>query len=260
MASFLLTVWHPLVDALFAPSPLQHRWRLLCLLPVSLIVGIWKASPYIFSRPYVVCQIPTRRAHETIRVLVYNHPSQCSKPKGDGKRPLHIDIHGGGFIGGIPEEDVPFCTELAQTTGAVVVSVTYRLAPRHPFPAAHDDVADALAWLVENCAGEFEADNRIVTVSGFSAGGNLALGATLGAKDSEGEKLIKGAVTFYNPVITHWRHTWCCDGTLSRCCDRLTSDSLPKRSGSPQAFHHSILSGFCCRSLTHTPDLIGRPI
>ena len=205
MASFLLTMWHPLVDALFAPSPLQHRWRLLFLLPVSLLLCIWKASPYIFSRPYVVCQIPTRRAHETIRALVYNHPSQCSKPKGDRKRPLHIDIHGGAFIGGIPEEDVPFCTEFAHTTGAVVVSLTYRLAPRHPFPAAHDDVADALAWLVENCASEFEADNRIVTVSGFSAGGNLALGATLGAKDSEGEKLIKGAVTFYNPVVTHCR-------------------------------------------------------
>ncbi|KAL8793218.1 MAG: hypothetical protein Q9195_004154 [Heterodermia aff. obscurata] len=200
MASFLLAMWHPLIDAPFAPFPLPHRCRLLFLLPVSLILYTWKASPYILSRPYVVCQIPTRRPQETIRALVYNHPSRCSKLKGDKKRPLHIDIHGGGFIGGIPEEDVPFCTEFANTTGAVVVSLTYRLAPRHPFPAAHDDVADSLAWLVENCASEFEADSQIVTVSGFSAGGNLALGATLGSKDSHGEKLIKGAVTFYNPV------------------------------------------------------------
>ena len=81
-----------------------------------------------------------------------------------------------------------------------MVSVTYRLAPRHPFPAAHDDVADALAWLVQNGASEFEVDTRIVTVSGFSAGANLALGATLGTKNSGGEKLIKGGCTFYNPV------------------------------------------------------------
>ena len=203
MASFLLTMWHPLIDALFAPSPLQHRGRLLFLLPVSLVLYTWKALPYIFSRPYVVCQIPTRRPRETIRALVYNHPSKCSKPRGNKKRPLHIDIHGGGFIGGLPEEDVPFCTHLANTTGAVVVSVAYRLAPRHPFPAAHEDVADAVAWLVENGASEFEADSQVVTVSGFSAGGNLALGATLGAKDSKGQKLIKGAVTFYAPVRLH---------------------------------------------------------
>ena len=203
MASFLLMMWHPLIDVLFAPSPLQHRVRLLFLLPVTLILYTWKAFPYIFSRPYVVCQIPTRCPRETIRALVYNHPSRCSKPKGNRKRPLHIDIHGGGFIGGIPEEDVPFCTEFANTTGAVVVSVTYRLAPRHPFPAAHDDVADVLSWLVKNGASEFGADTQIVTVSGFSAGANLALGATLGVKGSEGEKLIKGAVTFYNPVCSH---------------------------------------------------------
>ena len=196
-------MWHPLIDALFAPSPIQHRGRLLFLLPVSLVLYTWKALPYIFSRPYVVCQIPTRRPREKIRALVYNHPSKCSKPRANKKRPLHIDIHGGGFIGGLPEEDVPFCTHLANTTGAVVVSVAYRLAPRHPFPAAHEDVADAVAWLVENGASEFEADSQVVTVSGFSAGGNLALGATLGAKDSKGQKLIKGAVTFYAPVRLH---------------------------------------------------------
>lgn len=260
MASVLLKMWHPLIDALFAPSPLQHRGRLLFLLPVSLVLYTWKAFPYIFSRPYVVCQIPTRRPRETIRALVYNHPSRCSKPNGDRKRPLHIDIHGGGFIGGIPEEDVPFCTDLAKTTGAVVVSVTYRLAPRHPFPAAHDDVADALAWLVENGASEFEVDTRIVTVSGFSAGGNLALGATLGAKDSQGEKLIKGAVTFYNPVRPHYLHSWRCDKKLTLCYDRLTSDSLPKRSESHRVFHHSIFSGSLRHSLTHTQDLVGCPI
>ena len=201
MASFLVTMWHPLIDAVLAPIPFQLRWRLLLLLPVTILTYSWKALPYLLSRPFIVCQIPCRRRPgETLRALVYNHPSKCRKLKTYGKRPLHIDVHGGAFIGGIPEYEAPFCTELATVTGAVVVSVTYRFAPRHTFPAAHDDVADALEWLVKNAESEFGADPNIVTVTGFSAGGNLALGANLGHKDGKGSNIIKGAVTFYNPV------------------------------------------------------------
>lgn len=130
--------------------------------------------------------------------MVYNHPIRCSKLQ--NKRPLHIDVHAGGFIGGLPEDSAPLCALIAERTGAVVVSLTYRFAPRYPFPAAHDDVADALAWLVNHAEERFGADVDLVTVSGISVGGNLALGATLGAKDSTGSNLIKGAVTFYSPV------------------------------------------------------------
>lgn len=200
MASFLATMWHPPLDALLAPRPLQHRWRLLLLLPTTLLTYTWKALPYLFSRPFVVCQIPTRRRGESLRALVYNHPTKCSKLETNKKRPLHMDIHGGGFIGGTPENDVSLCHQFAKTSGAVVVSLSYRFAPRYPFPAAHDDVADALAWLQDNAEREFNADVGVMTITGFSAGGNLALGATLGAKDAKGMSIVKGAVTFYNPV------------------------------------------------------------
>ena len=103
-------------------------------------------------------------------------------------------------MGGIPENDVPFCTQFANITGAVVVSLSYRFAPRYPFPAAHDDVVDALAWLQDNAEREFNADAHILTVTGFSAGGNLALGAMLGAKDDKGNNAVKGTTTFYSPV------------------------------------------------------------
>ncbi|KAL8735459.1 MAG: hypothetical protein Q9181_002823, partial [Wetmoreana brouardii] len=156
--------------------------------------------PYLFTRPFVVYCIPTRRSGETVRALVYNHPSRCSRLETGRKRPLHIDIHGGGFIGGIPEYDTPFCQKVAETTCAVVVSVTYRFAPRYPFPAAHDDIEDALEWLLENAEREFEADPKVLTISGFSAGGNLALGVTLGNKTSRGKNAVKGVVTFYSPV------------------------------------------------------------
>ena len=159
-----------------------------------------KSIPYLFSRPFEIYYIPSRRLGESIRALVYSRPERWSNFK--GKRPLHLDVHGGGFIGGVPEDSAPFCTQLAETTGALVVSVTYRFAPRYPFPAAHDDVADALAWLMEYAGEKFNADTELVTVSGISAGGNLALGATLGAKDAKGANIVKGAVTFYSPVST----------------------------------------------------------
>ncbi|KAL8928628.1 MAG: hypothetical protein Q9172_000843 [Xanthocarpia lactea] len=198
MTSFMVTMWHPLVDALFAPSPLPHRWHLLLLLPITLLLYPVKSFPYLFSCPFETYYVPSRRRGESIRALVYGHPERWSNFK--GKRPLHLDVHGGGFIGGLPEDSAPLCTQLAETTGAVVVSVTYRFAPRYPFPAAHDDVADALAWLMEHAGEKFNANTELVTVSGISAGGNLALGATLGAKDAKGDSIVKGAVTFYSPV------------------------------------------------------------
>ena len=193
-------MWHPLVDAVFGGCPFQLRWRLLLFQPLTIFLYTWKSLPYLLSRPFVVHHIPTRRPGESLRALVYNHPSRCGSLVTGKKRPLHIDIHGGGFIGGIPEDDTPFSVQFAETTGAVVVSLTYRFAPRYAFPAAHDDVADAFNWLRKNAEREFGADTEIVTMSGISAGGNLALGATLGAKDSRGDNIVKGAVTFYSPV------------------------------------------------------------
>ncbi|KAL8753855.1 MAG: hypothetical protein Q9184_005295 [Pyrenodesmia sp. 2 TL-2023] len=194
-------VFHPLRDCLFAPRPLPHRWRLILLQPIILIVYALKTLPYLFHRPFVVQYIPIRRSGESVRALVYNHPSKTSESSSTKqKRPLHIDIHGGAFIGGIPEADAPFCDRLARTTGAVVISITYRFAPRHAFPAAHDDVDDAFAWLLEHAEEQFGANPKLLTVSGFSAGGNLALAASLGANKADGESRVSGVVTFYAPV------------------------------------------------------------
>ncbi len=193
--------FHPLRDCLFAPRPLPHRWRLILLQPIILILYAIKVLPYLYSRPFVVRHIPSRRSGQFVRALVYNHPSKTSEPSEiKRRRPLHVDVHGGGFIGGIPEADTPFCDRLARATGAVVVSITYRFAPRHGFPAAHDDVDDALAWLMEHAEEEFGADPTLLTVSGFSTGGNLALAGSLGAKKANGESRVLGVVTFYAPV------------------------------------------------------------
>jgi acetyl esterase/lipase len=102
-------------------------------------------------------------------------------------RPLHIDIHGGSFIGGFPEQGSRFCSLLSSRTGAVVISCTYRVAPRYTYPAAHDDVDDILAWVVGH-AEELGGDREVLTVGGSSAGGNLGLSAVVGWHAKHGNR------------------------------------------------------------------------
>ena len=82
-------------------------------------------------------------------------------------------IHGGGLVIGTARIDDRFCGETARDTGAIVVSVDYRLAPRHPFPAAHDDAYAAWSWLQRH-ADELGVDPGRIAVGGQSAGGGLA--------------------------------------------------------------------------------------
>jgi acetyl esterase len=87
--------------------------------------------------------------------------------------PLLVFFHGGGFVtGGLDSHDAT-CRVLAERAGVRVLSVAYRLAPEHPFPAAPHDCAAAYRWVVEH-AGELGADPARLAVGGDSAGGNLA--------------------------------------------------------------------------------------
>lgn len=87
--------------------------------------------------------------------------------------PLLLYFHGGGYVkGGLDESDV-FCRNLAAATRHLVVSVDYRLAPEHRFPAAHDDALAATRWVATH-AQTLGARPGPIVVSGESAGGNLA--------------------------------------------------------------------------------------
>ncbi|KAL0255027.1 hypothetical protein SLS55_009554 [Diplodia seriata] len=109
-------------------------------------------------------------------------------------------------MGGIPEYNAAFASLLSSRIGAVVVLPSYRFAPLHPFPAAIDDIDDVLAWLQSNSAQRLGADPSLLTISGFSAGANLALGATQQQSDHRSDSSttittdIKASVTFYAPV------------------------------------------------------------
>ena len=90
--------------------------------------------------------------------------------------PLLVYLHGGGWVvGDLDTHDQP-CRFLAQEAGVRVLSVDYRLAPEHPFPAGLDDAVAALRFAIEEAA-RFDADPARIAVGGDSAGGNLAAAA-----------------------------------------------------------------------------------
>lgn len=90
-------------------------------------------------------------------------------------RPVLINFHGGGFSIGDALDDSRWAGAVLNAyPDAVVVSVNYRLAPEHPFPTALNDGVDAILWLWQR-ADEYNLDQRRFCLSGFSAGGNLAL-------------------------------------------------------------------------------------
>ena len=103
----------------------------------------------------------------------------------DTPQPALVFAHGGGWcLGSMELYDNP-CRALAVATGAVVVSVDYRLAPEHRFPVPLNDFCDALAWTFAQ-ARRLGLDPARIAVAGDSAGGNLAAAACLAARDGDG--------------------------------------------------------------------------
>ena len=96
--------------------------------------------------------------------------------------PAIFHTHGGGTIQGDVKLFIPALSLQVQQTGVQMFSVDYRLAPEHPFPTPEEDSYAGLKWLYEH-ADEFGVDRSRIAVSGESAGGKLALGLSLMARD-----------------------------------------------------------------------------
>ncbi|MET9231594.1 alpha/beta hydrolase fold domain-containing protein [Lentzea sp. NPDC003310] len=107
-------------------------------------------------------------------------PVRVLRPAG-APRGVHLDFHGGGFYLGTAAQDDARNQRLADALGVVVVSVDYRLAPEHPWPAAPDDAETAALWLLDNARELFGTDR--LTLGGFSAGSTLAVTTLLRLRD-----------------------------------------------------------------------------
>jgi phosphinothricin tripeptide acetyl hydrolase len=99
-------------------------------------------------------------------------------PDGAARAPVLFHIHGGGYVLGTPGGSRACTTQFALLTGARVVSIDYRLAPEHPYPAALDDVVTAYSALLAQSVSP-----RAIAVGGESAGGGLAVAMLLAARD-----------------------------------------------------------------------------
>ncbi len=94
------------------------------------------------------------------------------RPEGEGPWPTTVFLHGGGFVIGDLDTHDQVCRRLCRDAGTVVLSIDYRLAPEHPFPAGLEDALAATRWAHEHL-DELGGDHRLA-VGGDSAGGNLA--------------------------------------------------------------------------------------
>jgi len=125
-------------------------------------------------------------------------PVRVYRPSPEPDLPVIVYFHGGGWTIGSVEQFDPITRQIANATNAIVVSVDYRLAPEHPFPASLDDCWRALLWTAKN-AGGFGGDGSRLAVMGDSAGGNLAAVCALLARDAGAPDLAMQVLVY--PVV-----------------------------------------------------------
>ena len=181
-------------------------------------------------------------------------PVRIYRPRADAPLPVVVYFHGGGFvIGDIATHDTT-CQRLAAGVPAVVVSVDYRLAPEHRFPAAVVDCDAATAWVAAH-ASELGGDPARLAVAGDSAGGNLSAVVARRARDAGGppiafQLLVYPVTDMRCTLPSHTENgtgylldtdaiTWFMDNYFADA-DRLTPDASPllveDLSGLPPAF------------------------
>ena len=122
-------------------------------------------------------------------------PIRVYTPAGQTPLPVLLYFHGGGWVLGNLDTEEDTCLALAKRTPCIAVSVDYRLAPEHPYPAAPEDCYAALLWVAEH-GRELGADPGRIAVSGESAGANLASVLTLMSRDRKGPAIAFQAL-FY---------------------------------------------------------------
>jgi acetyl esterase/lipase len=127
----------------------------------------------------------------------------------ENPRGVYFHIHGGGWTWGTADEQDPWLDRLADRCGLAVVSVEYRLAPEHPFPAGPDDCEAAALWLLREAESRFGTSRLFI--GGESAGAHLSALTLLRLRDKHGLKPFRGANLFagcydvsMTPSVANW--------------------------------------------------------
>ena len=134
-------------------------------------------ADYAF-RPSLAQEASAAQSDDPLRVRIY-------WPHGKGPYPVCLYFHGGGWVLNNIDTHDDVARRLAEASGSVFVSVDYRLAPEHRYPASVEDAFTALQWIVANAA-ELQIDPGKIAVSGDSAGGNIAAAVCLMTRDRSG--------------------------------------------------------------------------
>lgn len=136
-------------------------------------------SPTEARALYSAGQVPsTEVVHEIRDIQAGSIPCRLYRPSANTDLGLLVFFHGGGWVIGDLNSHDGVCRSLANKSGHAVLSVDYRLAPEHKFPAAFDDCVAAVKWAFDN-AEALGIDNSRMAVGGDSAGGNLAAAVAL---------------------------------------------------------------------------------
>jgi acetyl esterase/lipase len=138
------------------------------------ILAMQQAQPPVGPRP-IERRVPGPTGSPDVRVLIY-------RPDTEGPHPAYLNLHGGGYVMGIPELSPVFSDALIRDAGCVVISVDYRHAPETPHPGPVEDCYAALGWVYDNAA-ELGVDPTRIAIGGESAGGGLAAALALLARD-----------------------------------------------------------------------------
>jgi len=169
-----------------------HLFPLILALRVILYRRNRYLQPKSSNYSYLTISGPSGRGRLGIYLHAPSPASVTKEPK--GPKPVHINVHGGGFCLPLHGTDARFCAKMSNELGCYVVDADYRMTPDHPWPAAYNDIQRVLDWVRANENGIF--DTSKITIGGFSAGAALVL-AVVGTAN---QGVLKGVVAFYPPT------------------------------------------------------------
>jgi acetyl esterase len=203
--------------ALFDPSAVSEEIRAQNAEIVAKLSGLgpyWTAPPALIreNRRKGIGPCPLMTASSRAEIITIDGPGgplplRIIAP--ENPRGAYLHIHGGGWTIGTADEQDPWLDRLAERSGLAVVSVEYRLAPEHPFPAGPDDCEAAALWLVREAESRFGTSRLFI--GGESAGAHLSALVLLRLRDKHGLNPFKGANLFagcYDVSLTPSAASW----------------------------------------------------